>query len=228
MGGMGSTGLAHTSLFSLRMDGTTSMSSFVAGIMMLCVITFAYPAIAVISLGSIMGVTLDLILNMIQWTPMVAFVLKFIPTRCLDNPSLLSWRLSTPDLFSTVVTSVFAICASTYGLAGYWIGSLCYACDPIAYSIISGENGNRYTTLVELKLPVPHKTLGGWRRRKENEEYEAEESKYTEEYTKESRVISPGIEHNEIHVQDDRTGPDRSLFDSDISQDSDVENQFST
>ena len=222
MGGMGSTCLAHTSLFSLQMDGVSSLSSFIAGIMMLCVITFAYPAIAVVSLGSIMGVTLDLILNMIQWTPMVAFVLKFIPTRYLglDNPSLLSWRLSTPDLFSTVITSVFAICASTYGLAGYWIGSLCYACDPIAYSIISGENGNRCTTLVELKLPVAHKTLGGWkrRRRKENEEYEAEE--YTEEYTKESRVISPGIEHNEI-----QSCPDRSLFDDCISQDSDVENQ---
>ena len=223
-GSMSSTGLAHTSLLSLRMDGVTSMSTFVAGIMMLCVITFAYPAIAVVPLGAIMGVTLDLMLNMIQWTPIVALVLKFIPTRCLASPSLFSWRLSTPDLFSTVVSSIFAICASTYGLAGYFIGSLCYACDPIAYSIVSGENDNRYT-LAELKLTKPPAPKTLWGSIRKDKEYEAEEGNCME---RDSTDSSPGIQHNDIHVQDDnRASPGRSLFDNDISQDSDsdVENQ---
>lgn len=136
MAGMGGTGMAHTSLYNLRMGGVTSISSFFAGIIMLSVLTYAYPAFAQIPLGGVMGVTLYLIWNMIQWSPMVAFVLKFIPNKCLAKKlklGLKKKRKATPDLFSTFVTSIFALTASTYGFAGYLIGVLCYACDPIAH-----------------------------------------------------------------------------------------------
>ena len=134
MGGMGSTGLAHTSLHSLRMGGVTSTSVFLAGIYMLMVITFAYPAVALIPLGATMGVTLFFIWNMIQWTPMIALMLKLVPNLCLQRkPALGRWSLATPDLLSTFVTWIFALCASSYALAGYLTGVLCYACDPIGH-----------------------------------------------------------------------------------------------
>jgi len=155
MAGMSGTGMAHTSLYGLRMGGVTSISVFFAGIIMLCVLIFAYPAVAMIPLGAVMGVTLYLIWNMIQWSPMVALILKCTPDQCLIlKPRLLGRRLVTPDLFATFVTSIFALCSSTYGFAGYLIGVLCYACDPIGHAVISGEGGNGYN-LIEMKLSKP-------------------------------------------------------------------------
>ncbi len=132
MAGMGGTGLSHTSLLGLGIGGVTALSVFFAGISMLCVLTFVYPAVVVIPLGAVMGTTLHLMLTMIQTTPLLALVLNCVP--CLQRlPCFVSKRLVVADLFSTLVTSMIAILASTYGLAGYFIGVVCYACDPIAH-----------------------------------------------------------------------------------------------
>jgi len=134
MAGMGVSGLSHTSLHGLRMGGVSSMSVFFAGIYMFMVITFAYPAIAVIPLGATMGVTLYFVWSMIQWTPLAALILKIAPDKALRiKPSLWRQRLSTPDVSSTFATSLFTLFASTYALAGYLAGVICYACDPIAH-----------------------------------------------------------------------------------------------
>ncbi|KAL7539063.1 hypothetical protein ACHAXR_009006 [Thalassiosira sp. AJA248-18] len=134
MGGMVGSGSAHSSLHGLRVGGVTSTSVFFAGIYMLMAIVFAYPAVAMIPLGATLGVTLYLFLVMIQWAPMVALVLKCVPSSCLvGKPHLLKMRLATPDLFSTFATSIFALCASTYALAGYVAGVFCYVCDPIGH-----------------------------------------------------------------------------------------------
>jgi hypothetical protein len=55
--------------------------------------------------------------------PVLALMLK-----CTRVKSLVA-----SDLFSTLITALFAILASTYGLVGYFIGVVCYACDPIAH-----------------------------------------------------------------------------------------------
>jgi len=121
--GMGGTGLAHTSLLGLQMGGVTHLCVFSSGIAMLCALTFAYPAVAMIPLGALLGVALHLILTMIQTPPVLALMLK-----CTRVKSLVA-----SDLFSTLVTALFAVLASTYGLVGYFIGVVCYACDPIAH-----------------------------------------------------------------------------------------------
>ena len=132
MAGMGGTGLAHTSLLGLQMGGVTTISAFFSGLIMLCILTFVYPAVAVIPLGAFMGIALYLVSIMIQNIPLLALILSCIP--CLQRiPLFVSKRLVVADLFSTLVTSMFAILASTYGLAGYFIGVVCYACDPIAH-----------------------------------------------------------------------------------------------
>lgn len=134
MGGMGSTGLAHASLHSLRMGGVTSASVFFAGLYMLMIVALAWPAVAMVPLGATMGVTLYLVWSMSQMAPVSGLFLKCIPNRCMENnPFLMNKKLATPDLFSTFITSIFALCASTYSLAGYLIGLLCYACDPIGH-----------------------------------------------------------------------------------------------
>ncbi len=136
LGGMGGTGLAHTSLLGLRMGGVTSLSVFFSGIIMLCILTFVYPAVAMIPLGASMGITLQLIMTMIQKAPIFAIILKCIPRPCLPRtPPFGTKRLVVADLFSTFMTSMFAILACTYGLAGYFIGVVCYACDPIAHGM---------------------------------------------------------------------------------------------
>jgi len=132
MAGMGGTGLAHTSLLGLRMGGVTNLSVFFAGIIMFIILTFMYPAVSFIPLGAFMGISLHLMLTMMQQTPVLALILNCIP--CLRRlPQFESKRLVVADLFSTLVTSLFAILASTYGLAGYFVGVVCYACDPIAH-----------------------------------------------------------------------------------------------
>ena len=135
MGGMGGTGMAHTSLHCAKMGGMSSFGVFLSGIYMFSVISFVYPAVAAIPLGATMGVTLYLVWSMIQWSPMLVLLLKFVPNRCMERmPELFRFRiLATPDLFATFVTSIFTLCASTYALAGYLIGVLCYACDPIGH-----------------------------------------------------------------------------------------------
>jgi len=158
MAGTSGTGLAHSSLYGTRMGGITNISTFSAGIFMLLVIMFMYPAVAEIPLGVVMGITLHLIWNMIQWKPIIGFWLKLVPSGCLlrVRPQWMSRRLATPDVFSTFVTSIFTLCASTYGFAGYLVGILCYACDPISHAIISRENENGYSAIgIELNLPAP-------------------------------------------------------------------------
>ena len=121
--GMGGTGLAHSSLLGLQMGGITHLCVFSSGIAMLCSITFAYPAVAVIPLGALMGVAMHLILTMMQTPPVLSLMFKCTLVK----------RLVASDIFSTFVTAMFVILASTYGLAGYFIGVVCYACDPIAH-----------------------------------------------------------------------------------------------
>ena len=139
MAGMSGTGLAHSSLYNMRSGGASSFSSFFAGVFMLCVLIIMYPVVATIPLAAVMGITLHLVWNMIQWGPIIAFFLKLVPTKCLlvAKPQWMMRRLATPDVFSTVVTTIFALCASTYGFAGYLIGVLCYACDPIGHGEFS-------------------------------------------------------------------------------------------
>ena len=165
MGGMSSAGLPHTSLNGLSMGGLTSISTLCSGIFMLFGITFAYPAVAMISLGSTLGVTVYVMLSMIQFEPLIAVMLKFIPSRLL-KPSLLKRRLATPDLFSTLGSSIFALCASTYGLAGYFMGVICYACDPISHAVvILSENEHAYSS-IDLNLNKPSISMRMLRRRK--------------------------------------------------------------
>jgi len=167
MGGMSASGLPHTSLNGLSMGGLTSLSTLFSGIFMLSGITFAYPAVAMISLGATMGVTLYIMLGMIQFEPLIAVLLKCIPSRFLKL-SLLKRRLATPDLFSTLGSSIFALCASTYGLAGYFMGVICYACDPISHAVvILSENEHAYSS-IDLNLSEPTISMRGLRRRKNN------------------------------------------------------------
>jgi hypothetical protein len=70
-----------------------------------------------------MGVAMHLILTMMQTPPALSLMFKCTLVK----------RLVASDIFSTFVTAMFAILASTYGLAGYFIGVVCYACDPIAH-----------------------------------------------------------------------------------------------
>lgn len=152
MAGMGGTGLSHTSLLGLGIGGVTTLSVFFAGIIMFCLVTFVYPVVAVIPLGAFMGTTLHLMLTMIQKAPLLALVLNCVP--CLKRlPCFVSKRLVVADLFSTLVTSMIVILASTYGLVGYFIGFVCYACDPIAHAALLDEGGSEYS-FVELKLSV--------------------------------------------------------------------------
>ncbi|KAL3772807.1 hypothetical protein ACHAWU_003821 [Discostella pseudostelligera] len=144
--GMGGTGLAHTSLLGLQMGGVTHLCVFSSGIAMLCALTFAYPAVAMIPLGALLGVALHLILTMIQTPPVLALMLK-----CTRVKSLVA-----SDLFSTLVTALFAVLASTYGLVGYFIGVVCYACDPIAHAAHLNENEGTFSFL-ELVVPPRRK-----------------------------------------------------------------------
>jgi len=185
MGGMSASGLPHTSLNGLGIGGLTSISTLCSGIFMLFAITFAYPAVAMISLGSTMGITLHVMLSMIQYEPLIAVMLKCIPSR-LVKPSLLKRRLATPDLFSTVGSSIFALCASTYGIAGYFMGVICYACDPISHAVvILSENEQAYSS-IELNLNKPSISMRGLRRRK-NHNSSGESKQLTEDGSKESK-----------------------------------------
>jgi hypothetical protein len=121
--------------------------------------------VAMISLGSTMGVTLHVMLSMIQFEPLIAVLLKCIPSRFL-KPSLLKRRLATPDLFSTLGSSVFALCASTYGLAGYFMGVICYACDPISHAVVILSDQEHAYSSIELNLNKPSISMRGLRRRK--------------------------------------------------------------
>lgn len=152
MAGMGGSGIAISSYHGLRMGGVTSLSVFFAGVFMLCTIILFYHAVAFIPLGAVMGISLHLVLSMFQWSPIVALVLKCVPNACfLRWPSLAGRNLATPDIFSTWVTAILAMCASTYCLAGYLLGVLCYACDPIGHAIISSSAGS--CNYIELILP---------------------------------------------------------------------------
>jgi len=174
MGGMSSAGQPHTSLNGLSMGGLTSMSTLCSGIFMLFGITFAYPAVAMISLGSTMGFTLYVMLSMIQYEPLVAVLLKLVPSRFLKS-SLLKRRLATPDLFSTLGSSIFALCASTYGLAGYFMGVICYACDPISHAVvILSENEHAYSS-IDLNLNKPSISMRGLSLRKNHSSGESKQ-----------------------------------------------------
>ena len=134
MGGTGVAGSPHASLHGLRAGGATSTATFLAGVCMLLATAYAYPAVASMPLGATMGVTLHLAWSAIQWTPIISLVVGFVPDGWLETtPALGRFRLASPDLFSTFVTSIFALSASTYALAGYRTGVLCYACDPIGH-----------------------------------------------------------------------------------------------
>ena len=85
MGGIGSSGQAHSSLHNLQMRGISSLSVFFAGVFMLMVTSIAYPAVAHIPLGAVMGITLFLTWSLFQWSPIVALLLKFVPARCIEN-----------------------------------------------------------------------------------------------------------------------------------------------
>ena len=69
MGGIGSSGQAHSSLHNLQMRGISSLSVFFAGAFMLTVTSIAYPAVAHIPLGAVMGITLFLTWSLFQWSP---------------------------------------------------------------------------------------------------------------------------------------------------------------
>ena len=183
MGGMSSAGQPHTSLNGMS-TGLTSISTLCSGIFMLFGITFAYPAVAMISLGTTVGVTLHVMLSMLQYEPLIAVMLKLIPSRFL-KPSLLTRRFASPDLFSTIGSSIFALCASTYGLAGYFMGAICYACDPISHAVvILSENDHAYSS-IELNLNKPSISMRGLRRRK-NHNSSGESKQLTEDGSKES------------------------------------------
>ena len=167
MGGMSASGQPHTSLNGLSMGGLTSLSTLFSGIFMLFGITFAYPAVAMISLGTTVGVTLHVMLSMLQYEPLIAVMLKLIPSRFL-KPSLLTRRFATPDLFSTIGSSIFALCASTYGLAGYFMGVICYACDPISHAVVILSEYDHAYSSIELNLNKPSISMRVLRRRKNN------------------------------------------------------------
>lgn len=68
----------------------------------------------------------------IQWSPFMALVLNLFPESCYsDKPDHL--RLAVPDLLATFLSSWLLLFSSIYGLAGYLVGMLCYACDPIGH-----------------------------------------------------------------------------------------------
>mmetsp|Transcript_17915 Transcript_17915/g.37588 ORF Transcript_17915/g.37588 Transcript_17915/m.37588 type:complete len:620 (+) Transcript_17915:411-2270(+) len=153
-GGMGGSALALPSLHGLKAGGVSSVSTFCAGVYMFMVVAFAYPVVAMVPLGAPLGVTLYLICHCIQWNPLLAFILKFFPESCLSSrPDHL--RLAAPDLFATFLSSWFVLCSSIYGLAGYLIGMLCYACDPIGHAIVFGANEND-NTLIDLNISSEH------------------------------------------------------------------------
>lgn len=165
MAGMGSAGQPQ-SLHNLRNGGVSSISAFMAGVYMLLVVMFAYPAVAHVPLGATMGVTLYLVWCMMQWRPLVALVLKFVPDKCiLSRPKLLGMRLAAPDLVSTMASLMLVLFSSTFALAGFFVGAMCYACDPIGHAIISTDNPKGYT-FIDLKLSKPQATMRNPLRRK--------------------------------------------------------------
>jgi hypothetical protein len=70
---------------------------------------------------------------MVQWSPLFALILRFVPKSCLRQPVPVHLRLAIPDLFSTFLSSWMALFATSYGIAGYLVGVLCYASDPIGH-----------------------------------------------------------------------------------------------
>ncbi|KAL9184537.1 hypothetical protein ACHAXT_012507 [Thalassiosira profunda] len=176
MAGMGSAGVPQSSLHNLRNGGVSSTSAFMAGVYMLLIVMFAYPAVAHVPLGATMGVTLYLVWCMMQWRPLAALVLKAIPDQCLlSRPKLLEMRLAVPDLVSTMVTSILVLFSSTFALAGFFVGAMCYACDPIGHAIISTDNPKGYT-FIDLKLSKPQATMRNPLRRNEGGDSTASQS----------------------------------------------------
>jgi len=186
MGGMGSTGSGHASLHSLRMGGVTSTSVFFAGIYMLMVFTFAYPAVSAIPLGATMGVAIYLVWNMIQWKSIISLAFTIVPNRCLKKrPALSRFRLATPHLLSTFITSVIALFGNTYALAGYVMGILCYACDLINRETASNDDGDEYNSVA---LHFPKTQANGKKKRKEETEQSQKAKKKTRKMKKKWRA----------------------------------------
>ncbi|KAL7551585.1 hypothetical protein ACHAWF_014770 [Thalassiosira exigua] len=213
LGGMGSAGATHASFHGLRAGGVTCASTFLAGIATLCVVSFAYPAVAVVPLGGVMGVALHLVWTTFQWDPAFGLLLKLVPSCCRRRYTVrVHWRLVVPDLLSTFATTAFALCASAHGIAGYLVGVVCYACDPISHAIItSGDNTSGYG-FIELSLPKPlpihpasvRAALNG----AENERAEAEEKVLDPEempFPEMEDVDNSLLEEDETKDTDERT-----------------------
>ena len=98
MGGMGGSGVVSMSVLADRTFGTSCLSTFLTGALVLAFVTWGYPVIDYIPLSAISGISLATVCSFIQWRSIAAMF-----TTCLPN----SARDKLPPQFNIARLDVF-------------------------------------------------------------------------------------------------------------------------
>ena len=85
LGGMGSSGVVNMSVLADRTFGTTSLSTFMTGLVMFIFVTWGHAIIDFIPLSAISGVSIAMVCSFIQWRSMAATLTTCLPNETRDR-----------------------------------------------------------------------------------------------------------------------------------------------
>lgn len=78
-GGMGGSGVVSMSVLADRTFGTTCLSTFMTGLIVLVFVAWGYPVVDFIPLSSISGISIAIAISSIQWRSMAAILTTCLP-----------------------------------------------------------------------------------------------------------------------------------------------------
>lgn len=141
MGGMGGSGVVSMSVLADRTFGTSCLSTFLTGLLVLAFITWGYPVIDFIPLSALSGIAVATVCSFIQWRSIAAIFTTCLPTYARDKLPP-QFNIARLDVFIMLIVTVACLIMDVATLLFFVIVVGIFAFEFVRTSLARGQEAN--------------------------------------------------------------------------------------
>lgn len=141
MGGMGGSGVVSMSVLADRTFGTSCLSTFLTGSLVLVFITWGYPVIDFIPLSALSGIAIATVCSFIQWRSIAAIFTTCLPAHARDKLPP-QFNIARLDVFIMLIVTVACLIMDVATLLFFVMAVGTFACEFVRTYLVRGQEEN--------------------------------------------------------------------------------------
>ncbi len=138
MGGMGGSGVVSMSVLADRTFGTSCLSTFLTGALVLAFVTWGYPVIDFIPLSAMSGISIATVCSFIQWRSIAAIFTTCLPNSARDKLPP-QFNIARLDVFIMLIVTAACLIMDVATLLFFVIGVGIFAFESVRAYLARGK-----------------------------------------------------------------------------------------